>query len=91
MKKSFKDKNTENFYNRQPVKKFSGIERQALKRLRILDSSPTLEALACLPSNRLESLKGDRKGQYSIRINHQWRVCFKWDDGALDVEITDYH
>ena len=91
MIKSFKCKDTEKLYNRQLVKRFSGFERQALKRLRILDSTPTLEALAALPSNRLEGLMGDRKGQFSIRINRQWRICFMWDDGAYDVEIVDYH
>lgn len=91
MIKSFKGKDTQALYRRQSVKRFSGIERQALKRLRILDSAETLQALAALPSNRLEALKGDRKGQYSIRVNDQWRVCFIWQDGAYDVEIVDYH
>jgi toxin HigB-1 len=91
MIKSFKGKDTQALYSRKPVKRFSGIERQALKRLRILDSAETLQALAALPSNRLEALKGDRKGQYSIRVNDQWRVCFVWKDGADDVEIVDYH
>ena len=91
MIKSFKCKDTQALYNRKPVKRFSGIERQALKRLRILDSAETLQALAALPSNRLEALKGDRKGQYSIRVNDQWRVCFVWKNGAYDVEIVDYH
>lgn len=73
------------------LKKFSGIERLAIKRLRILESANTLEALAGLPSNRLERLKGDRIGQYSIRINDQYRICFSWDDAATNVEIVDYH
>jgi toxin HigB-1 len=89
--KSFKDKDTENLYQRQFVKRFSGLERQALKRLRILESATTLQDLAGLPSNRLEALKGDREGQYSIRVNQQWRICFRWDDGPEDVEIVDYH
>jgi proteic killer suppression protein len=76
MIKSFKCKDTENLYNRQLVKRFLDFERQALKRLRILDSAPTLKALAVLPSNQLEGLMGDRKGQFSIRINRQWRICF---------------
>ncbi len=88
---SFKCKDTEKLYRRKFVKKFSGFERAALKRLRILDSADRLEALAGLPSNRLEALKGNRKGQYSIRINDQWRVCFRWKEGAYDVEIVDYH
>ena len=73
------------------VKKFSGFERSALKRLRILDNADSLLALAGLPSNRLESLKGDRIGQYSIRINDQWRICFEWDNNPYNVEIVDYH
>lgn len=91
MIKSFKSKHTEDLYNRQFVARFSGIERQAVKRLRILDSANSLEALAALPSNRLEAPKGDRKGEYSIRINQQWRICFRWDDASYDVEIVDYH
>ena len=91
MIKSFRCKDTEKLYNRVFVKKFSGLERSALKRLRILDSADTLEAFANLPSNRLERLKGDRMGQYSIRINDQFRICFLWDDCPYDVEIVDYH
>jgi proteic killer suppression protein len=91
MIKSFKCKDTEKLYRREFVKEFSGLERAAFKRLRILDSADSLQALAGLPSNRLEALKGDRKGQYSIRINDQWRVCFLWDEGAEVVEIVDYH
>ena len=70
---------------------FSGFRRQAEKRLRILDAADSLGALRALPSNRFESLSGDRAGQYSIRINRQWLVCFIWDEGAHQVEIVDYH
>ena len=70
---------------------FSGFKRQAEKRLRILDAANTIEVLKALPSNRLEALSGSRKGQFSIRVNQQWRVCFRWDEGAYDVEIVDYH
>ena len=70
---------------------FSGFARQADKRLRILDAAETLEALRALPSNRFEALSGDRVGQYSIRVNRQWRVCFTWEEGAHEVEIVDYH
>ena len=70
---------------------FSGFSRQADKRLRILDASENLDVLKALPSNRFEALSGDRKGQYSIRINQQWRVCFEWHEGAHKVEIIDYH
>lgn len=76
------------------VKPFSGIEAQAAKRLAILNAAPTLETLRALPSNRLEALKGDRAGQYSIRVNDQWRICFEWPDGQVgpsEVEIVDYH
>lgn len=62
-----------------------------MKRLRILDSATSLQMLAVLPSNRFEALSGDRKGQYSIRVNMQWRICFRWDDAPYDVEIVDYH
>lgn len=91
MIRNFKDKDTENFYNRKSVRRFSGFERQAIKRLRVLDSATSLQMLAALPSNRFESLSGGRRGQYSIRINQQWRICFRWDDAPYEVEIVDYH
>ena len=70
----------------------SGIADQATRRLTLLDNAEALHDLAALPSNRLESLRGDRAGQYSIRVNAQWRICFRWvDDGPCDVEIVDYH
>ena len=76
----------------QFVRKFSGIERRARIKLDRIDVALTLGVLAALPENRFEALAGDRKGQYSIRINDQYRVCFKWEEGdALDVEIADYH
>ena len=93
MIKSFRDKVTEKIFNRQ----FSGqlphdIQHIARKKLIILDAVPELNDLRIPPGNRLEALKGNRKGQYSIRINDQWRIYFKWNDGdAYDVEITDYH
>ena len=71
---------------------FQGFADQATRRLTLLDNAEALRDLAGLPSNRLESLRGDRVGQYSIRINAQWRICFRWaDDGPCDVEIVDYH
>jgi proteic killer suppression protein len=76
------------------VKAFSGIERPARLKLDRLEAAYVLQDLAVLPDNRFEALKGDRKGQYSIRINDQWRVCFEWPDGApglTNVEIVDYH
>ena len=91
MIKSFKDKHTQALYERQFVKRFSGVERQAIRRLRILESAESLSVLAALRSNRFEALKGDRQGQYSIRINDQWRICFRWEDAPWDVEIIDYH
>jgi len=91
MIKSFKCKDTKKLYHREFAKKFSGLERQALKRLKILNGTPDLKTLAGLPGNQLESLAGNRKGQYSIRINKQWRICFKWQEEPVDVEIADYH
>ncbi|MCO6434012.1 type II toxin-antitoxin system RelE/ParE family toxin [Nitrosomonas nitrosa] len=91
MIKSFKCRKTQRLFDGQHVAAFSSFKRQAEKRLRILDAAITLEALVALPSNRFEHLSGDRVGQYSIRINQQWRVCFMWDEGAIDVEIVDYH
>ncbi|MBW1683131.1 MAG: type II toxin-antitoxin system RelE/ParE family toxin [Deltaproteobacteria bacterium] len=93
MIKSFQNKETEKIFNRQ----FSGklpqnIQHLARRKLVMLDAATDLNTLRVPPGNRLESLKGDRKGQYSIRINDQWRICFKWKAGdAYDVEITDYH
>ncbi|WP_447969327.1 type II toxin-antitoxin system RelE/ParE family toxin [Nitrospira sp. M1] len=91
MIKSFQCKETQKLFSRKFVKKFSGIERQVVKRLDRLDDAPDLRTLSNLKGNHFEALKGDRKGQYSIRINDQWRVCFRWDAGATDVEIIDYH
>ena len=90
----YRDRKTEQFASGHFVKDFQGFERQAVKRLSILNAAPTLENLRALPSNRLEALGGDRKGQYSIRINRQWRICFEWPDGESGpsgVEIVDYH
>ena len=91
---SYRDKRTERFAAGQHVKEFSGFARQAETRLDRLDAATSLADLAALPGNRLEALKGDRAGQFSIRINDQWRICFSWPEGALgpiDVEIVDYH
>jgi proteic killer suppression protein len=91
---SYRDKRTAAFANREDVPAFHGIEQQTWKRLRILGAASSLNVLRALRSNRLEALKGDRAGQYSIRINDQWRICFKWLRGApgpTDVEIVDYH
>lgn len=89
---NFKDKNSRKIYEGQPAPKFSFIRRQLERRLQILDSATTLDDLKKLPSNRFEYLHGDRKGQCSIRVNDQWRLCFKWiDNEAHDVELVDYH
>jgi proteic killer suppression protein len=90
---NFKCKEIEKIWQRQISKKFSkDIQTHARRRLVMLDSASTLNDLRLPPSNRLEKMKGDRKGQYSIRINEQWRVCFQFSDGrAFDVEIVDYH
>ncbi|MBW2176346.1 MAG: type II toxin-antitoxin system RelE/ParE family toxin [Deltaproteobacteria bacterium] len=93
MIKSFRDKETEKIFSRQRSGKLpQNIQHMARKKLVILDAAPELNDLRIPPGNRLEALKGDRKGQHSIRINDQWRICFKWSDGdAYEVEINDYH
>jgi toxin HigB-1 len=93
MIKSFQDKETEKIFSRHLSSKLpQDIQRIARKKLVILDATQELNDLRIPPGNRLEALRGDRKGQHSIRINDQWRICFKWRDGnAHDVEITDYH
>lgn len=92
MIQGFKCKDTQLLYEGHRIRRFSGIQAQAERRLDRLDQATTLADLAGLPSNRLERLHGDRKGQYSIQINDQWRICFFWkDDGPDAVEIVDYH
>ena len=92
MIRSFKDRETQRFFEGRRVAAFHGFTNQAARRLTLPDSAETLGDLAALPSNRLEALRGGRAGQHSIRINAQWRICFRWtDDGPSDVEIVDYH
>ena len=93
MIRSFKDKDTEKVWVREHVKKFGAdLQRQGYIKLNTLDSADFLNDLKVPPGNRLESLKKDREGQHSIRINDQWRICFVWrDGGANNVEVTDYH
>lgn len=93
MIRSFRDKDVERLFNRQPVRKLGpDVQRVALRKLRQLDAAVTLDDLRVPPGNRLEKLHGERAGQYSIRINSQWRICFRWAGGdAHDVELTDYH
>lgn len=79
-------------FARKPIKKFGGQQRVALRKLRIVDAATSLRDLRVPPGNRLERLKGQRKGQHSIGINDQWRICFRWKSGdAYDVEIVDYN
>jgi len=94
MIQSCRDKRTRDFADGKRVKAFDGIAHKASMRLDQLDAAISLQDIAALPGNRLEALKGDRKGQYSIRINDQWRVCFEWPKetkGPINVEIVDYH
>lgn len=91
---SYRDKRTRDFASGKRIKAFSGVERAAQVKLDRLEAAVELRDIAALPGNRFEALKGDRKGQYSIRINDQWRICFEWPGGApgpSDVEIVDYH
>ena len=90
MIRTFRCADTERLFRREPVRRFRAIERQALRKLDMLDAAPDLRTLSTAPGNRREHLKGDREGQYSIRINVQWRICFAWRDGhAYEVEIAD--
>ena len=93
MIRDFKDKETQKVFERKRSRKLpSDIQQVALRKLRMLNRAETLQDLRVPPANRLERLVGDREGQYSIRINAQWRICFSWQDGdVLDVEIVDYH
>lgn len=92
MIRGFKDRMTQRFFAGQRVRKFQGFADRATRRLIVLDNSETLQDLMALRSNRFESLSGNRAGQYSIRINRQWRICFSWEeDGPHNVEIVDYH
>jgi proteic killer suppression protein len=90
--KSFRCKDTERLARGQRVRRFIAIERVAQRKLAQLNAAATLDFLRAPPGNRLEALRGDRLGQYSIRISDQWRLCFRYEDGnAFDVEIVDYH
>ena len=93
MIRSFKCRETERLFQRVRSRKLpADIQQVALRKLRMLHRSETLADLRVPPANRLERLKGDRRGRYSIRINDQWRICFRWESGdADDVEIVDYH
>ena len=92
MIRSFKDAATARLFANEDVPRFRAIERQARRKLLLLHTAGMLADLRSPPGNRLEALKGDRKGQHSIRINNQWRICFVWQEGgAQDVEIVDCH
>ena len=94
MPPQYRDKRTAKFASGERVREFQAFERQAYKRLEILEAAPNKEALMGLPSNRFEALSGDRKGQYSIRINDKWRICFGWleaENRPFNIEIVDYH
>jgi proteic killer suppression protein len=93
MVRSFGDRETERVFRREGSRRFqSGVLRSALRKLLILDAAESLRDLAVPPGNRLEKLGGRRDGQHSIRINDQWRICFRWEHGdAYEVEIVDYH
>lgn len=92
MIRSFADRATEKLANRERVRQFAGFDRAALRKIEMIRAAQALDDLRVPPGNRLEALRGDRAGQYSIRINDQWRICFRWENGeAHDVEIVDYH
>ncbi len=92
MIRSFKDRDTARLFDNELVARLRAIERQARRKLLYLHRARTIQDLIVPPGNRLEVLRGGRKGQHSIRINDQWRICFRWKDGdAHDVEIVDYH
>jgi len=91
---SYRDKRTQEFAAGKRIKAFSGFERGAQVRLDRLEAATSVKDLAALPGNFFEALKGDRRSQYSIRINDQWRICFEWPNGSIgpqNVEIVDYH
>lgn len=92
MIQSFRSKDTEDLFRYQRASRFRAFERVALRKLLQLHAATELTVLASPPGNQLEALRGDRKGQHSIRINQQWRICFAWNNGhAYNVEIVDYH
>lgn len=87
----YRDKRTQAFADGKFVRAFQSFDRQAWKRLEILDAATSLDDLRALPSNRLEALRGNRSGQYSIRINMQWRICFEWPQGAAGPSNVEIH
>jgi proteic killer suppression protein len=90
--KAFKSRQTQRLFEGERVPRFVNIAKVAMRKLQMLHAAQRIDSLRIPPQNRLEALKGDRKGQWSIRINNQWRICFVWQDGAAwNVEIVDYH
>jgi toxin HigB-1 len=91
--RSFRGKDTERLYNREQVRRWGpDLQKAALRKLRMLNAAVGLEDLRAVPGNRLEKLRGDREGEWSIRVTAQWRLCFEWRDGdAYEVELVDYH
>jgi proteic killer suppression protein len=93
-RRKYRDKRTERFAAGERVREFQSFDRQAYRRLELLEAAPSKQALMAFSSNHFEAPGGDRQGQYSIRINRQWRICFEWPDGEpqpFNIEITDYH
>ncbi|MBL0143501.1 MAG: type II toxin-antitoxin system RelE/ParE family toxin [Betaproteobacteria bacterium] len=92
MIRSFRNRDTSRVLDREPVARFRSLERQARRKMEMLEAAVSLQDLRVPPGNHLEALRGERTGQHSIRINSQWRLCFRWTAaGAEDVEIVDYH
>jgi proteic killer suppression protein len=89
--KSFKCADTETLFKLGRVARFVNFERPALRKLKQLDLALRIEDMRAPPANRLEALKSDRAGQWSVRVNDQFRICFRWNEGAEDIEIVDYH
>jgi len=90
--RSFRCRETEQLFRRQQSRRFGNVGKVARRKLRMLDDAEKLEDMSAVPGNRLQTLDGDRKGQHSVRINDQWRICFVWREGAAEeVEIVDYH
>ena len=92
MIRSFRCRETHRIFLRERSRRFAGLEHVALKKLLLIEGADRIDDLRVPPGNRLEKLVGDRAGEFSIRVNQQWRICFRWEDGAaVDVEIVDYH
>ena len=92
MIRSFRDRETEDLFHREASRRWANVARVALRKLRLLHRARVITDLRAPPGNRLQALKGERAGHYSIRVNDQYRICFRWENGdAYDVELTDYH